>query len=203
MVLIGFAGCTRHDERVEQPLPVVVDVVVPASGVVGEPPPVVHATTETPSGYERMSLGGVMPAPEGSAVVLVDARGERAVPIFIGGAEATSIQLRLEQRAFRRPLTHDLVDSLLRRLGGQVLSVRVDRVEEDVFYGTLVVQQGETAVEFDSRPSDAIALAVGCGAPIFVAEQVLQQAGMRLDQLDREEPAPRADELAKFTTISL
>jgi len=134
-----------------------------------------------------MSVGGVAPAPGGSAVVLVDGPGDIAVPIFIGGAEAMSIQLRLDGRAFKRPLTHDLVDSVLARFGGEVASVRVDRVEDEIFYGTLVLKNGSKQLELDSRPSDAIALAVGSNAPIYVAQGVIDAAGMRLDELDDEE----------------
>ena len=162
--------------------------------------PVPHAVTvvaipgEAPKGYRSMSVGGVAPAPGGSAVVLVDAPGDIAVPIFIGGAEAMSIQLRLDGRAFKRPLTHDLVDSVLARLGGEVSSVRVDRVEDEIFYGTLVLKNGSKEVELDSRPSDAIALGVGSNAPIYVAQGVIDSAGMRLDELDDEEEVDQAEE---------
>ena len=98
-----------------------------------------------------------------------------------------SIQLRLDGRTFKRPLTHDLVDSVLARLGGEVLSVRVDRVEDEIFYGTLVLKNGGGQVELDSRPSDAIALAVGSNAPIYVAQGVIDAAGMRLDELDEND----------------
>ena len=142
---------------------------------------------QVPKGYRPMLVGGVAPAPGGSAVVLVDQPGDIAVPIFIGGAEAMSIQLRLDGRTFKRPLTHDLVDSVLARLGGEVLSVRVDRVEDEIFYGTLVLKNGGGQVELDSRPSDAIALAVGSNAPIYVAQGVIDAAGMRLDELDEND----------------
>ena len=183
-LLVAFA-CTRTP--VPDPRPAEDSTIQKQSArtKVPHPIPVVAGLETAPKGYQPMSVGGV--APGGSAVVLVDGPGDIAVPIFIGGAEAMSIQLRLDGRAFKRPLTHDLVDSVLARFGGEVASVRVDRVEDEIFYGTLVLKNGSKQLELDSRPSDAIALAVGSNAPIYVAQGVIDAAGMRLDELDDEE----------------
>lgn len=139
----------------------------------------------TPNGYVKMNVGGVTPTSAGEAVLLVDTLSNTAIPIFIGGTEALSIQLRLEKRAFVRPLTHDLYDATLERLGGHVESVRVDKLENNTFYGTVILKLERRAdrIELDARPSDAIALAIGNRAPIHVARAVVDEAGIKLDDL--------------------
>ena len=185
--LVGVLGCSR--KPVPETRTLGDSTIQKQSAKTSIPRAITVATAPNvcPKGYRSMLVGGVAPAPGGSAVVLVDTPGDIAVPIFIGGAEAMSIQLRLDGRTFKRPLTHDLVDSVLARLGGEVLSVRVDRVEDEIFYGTLVLKNGGKQVELDSRPSDAIALAVGSNAPIYVAQAVIDSTGMRLDELDDDD----------------
>ncbi|HEX6271389.1 MAG TPA: bifunctional nuclease family protein, partial [Polyangiaceae bacterium] len=94
-----------------------------------------------------------------------------------------SIELRLEREKPPRPLTHDLLDSALRELGARVHSARVVKLEDGVYHGALVLLSRERTVELDSRASDAVAMALGAGAPIFVATRVLEQAGVPLDAL--------------------
>jgi len=110
--------------------------------------------------------------------------------VFIGETEALSIQLRLQGTRYKRPLTHDLVDNMLDHLGARVQSVRVDRLEDDIFYGVVVLKNGNRIHEFDSRTSDGIALALGSDAPLFVASDVLDRAGIPLDA----EGSPRLDQ---------
>jgi bifunctional DNase/RNase len=141
------------------------------------------ASAAIPNGYVKMSVGGVAPTSAGEAVLLVDSVSNVAIPIFIGGTEALSIQLRLEKRDFVRPLTHDLYDETLKKLGGRVESVRVDRLQDNTYYGTVVLKTTSNRVELDARPSDAIALAIGNHAPIHVARKVVDAAGIKLDQL--------------------
>jgi hypothetical protein len=137
----------------------------------------------TPNGYVKVSVGGVAPTSAGEAVLLVDTLSNVAIPIFVGGTEALSIQLRLEKRAFARPLTHDLYDATIKKLGGTLESVRVDRLQNNTYYGTIVLRTTANRIELDARPSDAIALAIGNHAPILVARVVLTQAGIKLDEL--------------------
>jgi len=123
-------------------------------------------------------------------VLLVDDERRRALVVFIGETEALSIQLRLQGTRYKRPLTHDLVDNMLDHLGARVQSVRVDRLEDDIFYGVVVLKNGNRIHEFDSRTSDGIALALGSDAPLFVAGDVLDRAGIPLDA----EGSPRLDQ---------
>jgi bifunctional DNase/RNase len=142
----------------------------------------------TPRGFIRVAVRGVAPTTQGNAVLLVDESRGRAVPVFVGDSEALSIQLRLEKRRYARPLTHDLLDTMLARLGGRIDSVRVEKLENNVFFGIVVVREGARRMELDARTSDAVALAVGCDAPIFVSERVLERAGVSLDDLEKQAP---------------
>ena len=132
-------------------------------------------------------MAGVATTSAGNAVVLLDSHHRRALLIFVGDSEALSIELRLNHQAFPRPLTHDLFDSALERLGAEVDSVRVDRLENNTFHGTVVLLEGTRRIELDARSSDAIALALGNGAPIYVAREVLDRAAVDIDSL-RELP---------------
>lgn len=141
-----------------------------------------------PRGYEAMTVGGVAPTSQGNAVVLTNEKGTIGVLIFIGGTEALSIALRLQRRHYERPLTHDLLDDVIKQFGSQVMSARVDKLENNVFHGTLVVRDHQRRLEIDARPSDALAMAVGSSAPIFVSKQVIEQAGIDLKNLDMRPP---------------
>src|SRR5687768_4136698 len=147
--------------------------------------------SQPPPGFVQVRVGGVTPTAQGSAVLLVDDERRRALVVFIGETEALSIQLRLQGTRYKRPLTHDLIDNMLDHLGARVQSVRVDRLENDIFYGVVVLRNASRIHEFDSRTSDGIALALGSDAPLFVASDVLDRAGIALDadgtpRLDRE-----------------
>ncbi len=139
-------------------------------------------------------------------VVLLKAKGvKRCLPIWIGSAEADSIALKLEDRELPRPMTHDLMDVMISDLGAKVVQVIVSDLREDTFLARVVLQRNGTTIERDSRPSDAIALAVRCGAPIFADENVLERAGVDLDP-ETGEPAfsiPRQDDTLSDDTKSL
>ncbi|WIG61876.1 MAG: hypothetical protein OJF49_004625 [Ktedonobacterales bacterium] len=125
-------------------------------------------------------------------VILKDAQGERYLFIWIANAEAYAIAMELQGTASLRPLTHDLLKSVITELGGKIMSVIITKLEEDIFYAHLVLDADGRHVEIDSRPSDAIALAVRAKVPIYVTEQVLDQAGVTLQNpADLEEPAAR------------
>ena len=102
------------------------------------------AKTAPHDGYVEMTVAGVAPSTQGNAVVLVDSDRKRALLIFIGDGEAMSITLRLSQRSFRRPLTHDLFDSALDKLDVRVDGVQVDSLRNNTFHGTLVLRERPT-----------------------------------------------------------
>ena len=106
-------------------------------------------------------------------VTLEEADGSRLIPIWIGISEGASIAMVLEGEKFKRPLTHDLTVNLVRTLGGSLEKIIISDLKENAYYATIILKQGERSLEIDSRPSDAIALAVRTGAPIFVEEKVL------------------------------
>jgi hypothetical protein len=195
LTLAACLGCSKKDQPEElaqasasspSPAPAAPAPAAPGDKP-GEPPvdPADPAAPNghTPNGYVKMSVGGVAPTSAGEAVLLVDTLSNTAIPIFIGGTEALSIQLRLEKREFVRPLTHDLYDATLKKLGGRVESVRVDRLQNNTYYGTVVVLTTSNRLELDARPSDAIALAIGNRAPIHVARKVVEEAGIKYNDL--------------------
>jgi uncharacterized protein len=124
-------------------------------------------------------------------VILKDEQGDRYLFIWIATAEAYSIAMELQGTAPQRPLTHDLLKSVIAELGGKLVSVIVNDLTEDIFYARLVLDADGRHVEVDSRPSDAIALAVRAKVPIYVAESVLDSAGVRLQNEVDVEPQPR------------
>jgi len=111
-------------------------------------------------------------------VILKDIDGERYLPIWIGPFEAEAITLELKQVELARPLTHDLLKSVITKMGGKVSHVLVDDLRDDTFYARIVLDNNGHRLEVDSRPSDAIALAVRTNVPIFVADSVMEQAGI-------------------------
>ncbi len=138
-----------------------------------------------PPGYVIMRAKAQLTPKQGNALVLVDEKDELLLPIFIGNTEALSIMLRLAQRRYTRPLTHDLFDTLMRKVGAELVQVQVDKIENKTFHGTIVLKlPTHEVIRIDARPSDAIALAIGNDAPIFVARKVLTKAGIRYDELE-------------------
>ena len=117
-------------------------------------------------------------------VVLLKSVGQdtpRTLPIFIGMPEAQAIALQLNEMTPPRPMTHDLLKNVLDVLEARLERVVVDRIEDGTFYAKLVLNFEGQELEVDSRPSDAIALALRCKAPMFVAEAVFEEAGVDLD----------------------
>jgi bifunctional DNase/RNase len=108
-------------------------------------------------------------------IVLKEVGGERAFPILIGISEAIAIDRKIKGYEPARPLTHDLLASVLTGLGGQLDRIEVCGLQESTFFAKLVVSRDGEVVEVDARPSDAIALAVRLEAPIFVAEEVINE----------------------------
>lgn len=127
----------------------------------------------------KVSVEGVYVAQSGSEVqrfvLLTD--GSRRLPIVIGEAETYAITLPLERKKHGRPMTHDLMVSVMEKLDVQLNRVVVDDLWGSVYYAKMFLRQDGMEYEIDSRPSDAIALAVRVDAPIFVADGILEQAG--------------------------
>lgn len=108
----------------------------------------------------------------------------RILPIWIGHPEATSIMMAIEDAEPPRPMTHDLFRNVLMSLDAFIERVEITRVEEGTFYAALVVRSEERTLAIDARPSDSIALAVRFGAPLFVAEQVMEDASVPYEELE-------------------
>ncbi len=107
-----------------------------------------------------------------------EAGHNRVLPIWIGTPEATSILLALQGAEPPRPMTHDLMQDMVETLGYLVQRVEITRLEEGTFYAALILQGEERTYALDARPSDSIALAIRAGAPLFVAEAVLEEAAV-------------------------
>ncbi|WP_375433651.1 bifunctional nuclease domain-containing protein [uncultured Hymenobacter sp.] len=118
------------------------------------------------------------------ALILGEKTGNRRLPIIIGMFEAQSIAIQIEKINPNRPLTHDLFKSFAEHVHVAVLEVIISDLKEGVFYSKIVCSDGATTFELDSRPSDAIAIGLRFGVPIFTVESVLSEAGIILSELD-------------------
>jgi bifunctional DNase/RNase len=114
-------------------------------------------------------------------VLLKTADGNRYLPIWIGQPEAAAILMKLQGAATPRPMTHDLVTELLEQLDAQVVRITVTELRDNTFYASITVQQNGSEIEIDSRPSDAIALAVRADAPIFAADRVIEESAIEFE----------------------
>ena len=121
-------------------------------------------------------------------VVLLDDKGKRVLPIWVGPSEGHAIAVALRDFRWPRPQTHDLMSSMLNATGAEVDEVRVEELREDTFYAVIVIRAAGKSTEVDARPSDAFALAVRTGCPIFVAEEVMEQSGRRIPEGFSTEP---------------
>jgi bifunctional DNase/RNase len=133
------------------------------------------------------------PIAEYRVVILKEIGAQRYLPIYIGRFEADAIAFCLQGHKHKRPLTHDLLNSIIAELGGEISHILVNDMHDDIFFARIFVNMNGQQVDIDSRPSDAIALAVRCDAPIFVEEEVMQTGitpepdiseGIDADELD-------------------
>ena len=116
------------------------------------------------------------------AAILKEKDADRYLPIWIGPPEADAILLKLQNIELSRPLTHDLLLSVISALGASIDSVVVSDLQNDTFFAKLYIILGKDQIEIDSRPSDALALAVRVGAPIYAESKVLEKAGIILEE---------------------
>src|SRR5215467_5025748 len=126
-------------------------------------------------------------------IILRDEEDKRSLQIWVGIFEANAIALELEKVAPARPMTHDLIKNILETLEARVLKVVVTDLKENTFFAVLHLQLGETEYTVDSRPSDAIALALRVAAPIYVDEDVVRKA-KTLDVAPKETESVKADD---------
>ena len=128
-------------------------------------------------------------------VVLKEEGMERYLAIWIGLYEANAITIKLQGVEVARPLTHDLLEQSLNKLGVQVSHILVNDLHDDTFFARVVMDRDGERIELDSRPSDAIALAVRVEAPIFVSEAVMEQAGIvPEEEIDMDSLTPEEEE---------
>jgi bifunctional DNase/RNase len=125
-------------------------------------------------------------------VILKDMNSERYLPIWIGPYEADAITIQLQEVAVARPLTHDLLKTVITEMGGSIKQVVVSDLRHDTFYASITVERNGKTVEIDSRPSDAIALAVRAGVPIYVDESVMDKAAITPEEEEEGEETPSA-----------
>jgi bifunctional DNase/RNase len=142
------------------------------------------------------------------ALILIEENGERRIPIIIGGFEAQAIVIKLENLDPPRPLTHDLFKKFADEFNITVSEVMIYKLEEGVFFSKLVCNNGKKEYSIDSRTSDAVAIALRFGCPIFITEEILEKAGISVNPSDtllsaeNEVNSLFETESAKFDTYS-
>lgn len=129
-------------------------------------------------------------------VVLHDKENRRALPIWIGSAEASSIIRKIENLSVTRPMTHDLVISIIEKTGYEISKVEINDVEKETYFATIFLEDNHgNEIEIDSRPSDAIAIAIRVDAPIYVTPNVLSNGSVSTDS---SKDAQEAEEFKNF-----
>jgi bifunctional DNase/RNase len=140
------------------------------------------------------------------AVILGEVNGLRRLPIVIGGFEAQAIAVALENMHPSRPLTHDLMKNFMTAFNLQLQEVYICDLQEGIFYSKLVCYNSNDTIEIDSRTSDALALAVRFGCPIYVYEHILDQAGLtneKADKVDMPATITKTTERSDLVKLSL
>ena len=126
----------------------------------------------------RVSIWDVVEARSGGyTVVLEDPETHLCLPITIGETEGQALVMGLRDISLPRPLTYHLMAAILSELGAELTQIRIEKLMDSTFYAVLVLKQADVTKELDCRPSDAMCLAVRAGAPILVADEVMQEAG--------------------------
>ena len=148
----------------------------------------------------EMKIRGLMMDPINNMpiVVLKDVNGTAILPIWVGVYEANAIALEIEKVATPRPMTHDLIKNILEALDARVVKVEVNDLRENTFFAVIHLQLGSAEITVDSRPSDAIALALRVSAPIFVDEEVVAKAKNVEVAKEQELGGSKTDDQAKI-----
>ena len=133
-------------------------------------------------------------------VLLKTAEGNKFLPIWIGHPEAAAILMKLQSASTPRPMTHDLVTDMLEQLGAQVVRITVTELRENTFFAQITVQQDGSEVDIDSRPSDAIALAIRADAPIYAADEVIEESAIEFegDEINQEDLEKEVSKFKQF-----
>ena len=149
--------------------------------------------------FIEMKVAGIVLDPYSNVpiVVLRDLEEKTTVPIWIGLVEASAIAMELENIKIQRPLTHDLMKSLLDQLQAPVVKIEVTDLKDNTYYALIHVQKGDRVLTVDSRPSDAIALALRTKSPIFVSDVVIDKS----QHLDAKEAGFTQENRDKWTEI--
>lgn len=136
----------------------------------------------------QMTVEGIGIDPQNNTLVLLRDEDQKVyVPIYIGPAEAMSIQMELDEKQPPRPMTHDLISNIFRDLGVQLVKVTVNDVDKLLYYASLHLQNGNGDVqEVDARPSDAIALALRAQCSIFVSDKVVTKSGIQVEEVTND-----------------
>jgi uncharacterized protein len=114
-------------------------------------------------------------------VLLKTVAGNRFLPIWIGHAEAAAILMKLQGAETPRPMTHDLLTDVVSELNAEIAKITVTELRENTFYALITLRAAASEIEIDSRPSDALALAVRSNAPIFAADKVIEESGIEFE----------------------
>lgn len=156
-----------------------------------------YLNTKDNSMIEMKVMGIALDTRTGSPIVVLhDKDNRKALPIWIGSAEASAIIRKIENLAVARPMTHDLVINIVEKAGYKLEKIEINDVEKETYYATLFLKNDKDEVlEIDSRPSDAIALAIRVDAPIFVTANVISNGSVSTDSAKDEE---EAQEFKKF-----
>ena len=133
-------------------------------------------------------------------VLLKTADGNKFLPIWIGHPEAAAILMKLQSQAPPRPMTHDLLSDMLEQLGATISRITVTELRENTFFAQITVTQDGQEIEIDSRPSDAIALAIRAEAPIYAADRVIEESAIEFEGEEVTEEQLE-EEVAKFTNF--
>ena len=134
-------------------------------------------------------------------IVLREQAGSRYLPIWIGAFEAEAITMKLQGATMARPMTHDLLLRSIAQLGGEVLRIVISDLRQDTFYANVYVRQNGEEIAVDSRPSDAVALAVRAAAPVFVTDTVMEQAGIEADPQPWSSSLPEESETGETSVF--
>lgn len=134
-------------------------------------------------------------------VLLKEQEGSRYLPIWIGASEATAIATAMEGVEPPRPLTHDLMRTIIDAIGALAVRVVITEMRDSIFFADLTLDVSGNEVKVSSRPSDAIALAVRTGTPVLAAPDVLEEAGVHFEDEDEEEEVARFREFLEEVTV--
>lgn len=141
--------------------------------------------------YQKVKVSGIFMSTtqEGvTPIVFLENDDKKVLPIYIGAAEAFSIQTALEKMPYPRPLTHDLMITIMEELHSRIEKVLIDDLNDGVFFARIVVRKNGDEYEFDARPSDSIALAIRCKAQVYVSKRVMENASVDKDSYKMKEP---------------